>query len=253
MNVFFATRSFLSAAAFILPLATSAHAAESVPLRFAELELTDGRQLTDVVVKSYDAKSEKLFVLAGKTALSLPIALFPPPLNEQLKAAPASRGAVSTVPGAARAPTSAQESEPVAVPSTPAPANPVAIEAPPPVPNPPAQRPVLRPKRSSDSAEPSEPSPTRHQFVVRSKATRYYRYEHQIGSNSISITSLEFDLTPPRPVPGYPGRYQTDGKAFLEYYDSKGRSVQRATSTFEMITEAKPGEEIKVIDFVRKS
>ena len=42
-------------------------------------------------------------------------------------------------------------------------------------------------------------------------------------------------------------------QAFLEYFDSKGRSYQRATSTFEVLTEQKPGEEIKVIDFSRKS
>lgn len=45
----------------------------------------------------------------------------------------------------------------------------------------------------------------------------------------------------------------TEGKAFIEYFDRKSRSYQRTTSTFEILTEQKPGEEIKVVDFTRRS
>jgi hypothetical protein len=117
----------------------------------------------------------------------------------------------------------------------------------------PTPRTTPRSRRRSESGEPAGASPTQHQFVARTRANRYYRYEHQIGSNSISVTALEFDLGTTLPVPGWPGRCRTEGKAFIEYFDSKGRSYQRTTSTFEILTEQKPGEEIKVVDFTRRS
>jgi hypothetical protein len=234
------------------------NSAEAVPLKFNQIDLTDGRQLKNVVVKSYDARTERLLIVADKTALTIPIALLPPPFNEKLKAAPAAGGSVSTAlslprPPVASTPAPAEaEATAVAVPTTPAPEVNVPGETPAPVPQP-APRTNPRPRRGSDSGEPAAASPTQHQFVARSRANRYYRYEHQVGSNSISITSLEFDLGTTQPVPGWPGRCRTEGKAFIEYFDSKGRSYQRTTSTFEILTEQKPGEEIKVVDFTRKS
>lgn len=224
--------------------------AETVPLKFNQIDLTDGRQLKNVVVKSYDARTERLLIVADKTAMTIPIALLPPPFNEKLKAAPATGGSVSTALSLPRP--AAAEATAVAVPATPAPEVNVAAETPAPVPQP-APRTNPRPRRGSESGEPAGASPTQHQFVARSRANRYYRYEHQVGSNSISITSLEFDLGITLPVPGWPGRCRTEGKAFIEYFDSKGRSYQRTTSTFEILTEQKPGEEIKVVDFTRRS
>jgi hypothetical protein len=235
---------------------SESRSAESIPLRFNQIDLTDGRQLKNVVVRSYDAKTERLLVVADKTAMTIPIALIPPPFNEKLKAAPATGASVSTAlvlprPANARSSTEPDESA-VAVPTTPAPEV-VAISETPPTPPASAPRPRPQLRRNGETGEPVEASPTRHQFVARTRANRYYRYEHQVGSNSISVTALEFDLGTTTPVPGYPGRCRTEGKAFIEYFDSKGRSYQRTTSTFEVLTEQKPGEEIKVIDFSRKS
>ena len=234
------------------------HSAETVPLKFNQIDLTDGRQLKNVVVKSYDARTERLLIVADKTAMTIPIALLPPPFNEKLKAAPATGGSVSTALSLPRPPVSSAvapaeaEATAVAVPATPAPEVNVPSETPAPVPQP-APRTNPRPRRGTESGEPAGASPTQHQFVARTRANRYYRYEHQVGSNSISITSLEFDLGTTLPVPGWTGRCRTEGKAFIEYFDSKGRSYQRTTSTFEILTEQKPGEEIKVVEFTRRS
>ncbi len=230
--------------------------AESIPLRFNQIDLTDGRQLKNVVVRSYDAKTERLLIVADKTAMTIPIVLIPPPFNEKLKAAPATGASVSTALALPRPVPPSSPTEPdrstVAVPTSPAPeiiAGPEASQPP----SAPAPRSRPQPRRNVETGEPVEASPTQHQFVARTRANRYYRYEHQVGSNSISVTALEFDLGTTTPVPGYAGRCRTEGKAFIEYFDSKGRSYQRTTSTFEVLTEQKPGEEIKVIDFSRKS
>jgi hypothetical protein len=244
--------------AIVTSVPGNGYAAQNVPLRFTQIDLSDGRQLKNVVVKSYDAKTERLLIVADKTAMTIPIALLPPPFNEKLKAAPATGGSVSTALSLPRAPAPVppvvgeSPATAVAVPATPAPEVNIAPEPTPPAPRP-TPRVNPRPRRGPDSSEPTEASPTQHQFVARTRANRYYRYEHQVGSNSISVTALEFDLGTTLPVPGWPGRCRTEGKAFIEYFDSKGRSFQRTTSTFEVLTEQKPGEEIKVVDFTRKS
>src|SRR3954466_5433605 len=61
-------------------------------LQFPQLALSDGRKLKNVVVKSYDAKSEKLLVIADGKAMTLPVALLPAPLNETLKHEPGGGG-----------------------------------------------------------------------------------------------------------------------------------------------------------------
>ena len=224
-----------------------AQPADTVPLRFTRLDLTDGRKLKNVVVKSYDAKSEKLLIIADGRAMTIPIASLPPPFNQQLKAAPGSGESVSMIPGRPATPlprvaasAADQYYFEAAVPARQQ-ANTIARATPP------AQRP-----------SPSDPmlaaaSLAQHQAAARARAEKYFRYEFQMGSNSISVTALEFELGVPSPVPGWSGRCRTDGKAFVEYFDSKGRSFQRTTSTFEIITEQPPNEPLKVIDFSRKS
>jgi len=66
---------FLSAALSGTPVADAAEADGEVPLSFTRLELTDGRKLRNVVVKSYDAKSEKPtpFVALVRIGHNLPL------------------------------------------------------------------------------------------------------------------------------------------------------------------------------------
>ena len=68
---------------------------------------------------------------------------------------------------------------------------------------------------------------------------------------SVSITALDIDADQPEAIMGWPGRYRTKGKAYLEFYDSRGNSFSRTTSSFEVITEQKPGQMPKVVDFTR--
>jgi hypothetical protein len=217
------------------------HAAD-VPLNFARLDLLDGRKLKNVVVKSYDLKSERLLVIADGKAMMIPIASVPPPFNQQLKSAPASGASVSTISPAPRPIISAADQYHMEVTARVPQQAPVRVAPP---------RRAERP-RSGDPML-ADATLAQHQAAAHGRAQRYFRYEFQIGSNSISVTSLDFEVGVPAAVPGWTGRYCTNGKAFIEYFDSKGRSYQRTTSTFEITTEQKPGEALTVIDFSRKS
>ena len=216
---------------------------DEVPLKFDRLDLSDGRKLKNVVVKSYDAKSARLLIIADGKAMMIPIASVPSPFREKLKEAPPSGGSVSTSGPAARVLVTAADQYGMTR----------VVPAPPP-------RRVNQPYRPSPPARPvpvdsllAESSLAEHQTAARARAYRHYRYEYQAGSNSISVTTLDFEFGVPQPVPGWTGRCCTEGKAFLEFYDSKGRSYQRATSTFEVVTEQKPNEGLKVVDFSRKT
>jgi len=91
-----------------------------------------------------------------------------------------------------------------------------------------------------------------HKEAAEARARRYFRYEFRAGSSSIAVTSLHIETTQPEAVDGWPGRYRTLGHAFLEFYDSKGGAFSRSTFSFEVLTEQKPGEELKVVDFSPK-
>jgi hypothetical protein len=228
---------------FTLALAAAGPTEADVPLKFSRLDLTDGRKLKDVVVKSYDAKTEKLLVIADGKAMTIPIGVVPAPFNQQLKGAPASGGSVSTFGAPSSTLVSASDQYRMDVPAT---VRPMATV--PPQSAPPRARPA------PDPAAVEAARLKRHQSVARTRAERYYRYEHPLGSSSIKVMAIEFELSVPKAVPGYTGRVETQGKVYLDYIDTVGGgSVQRATAMFEIMTEETPADGINVIDFRRKS
>jgi hypothetical protein len=234
--------AFFSLSAFSAVFA--ADSGEDVPLSFTRLDLTDGRKLKNVVVKSYDAPSQKLLLVTDGKAMTIPIALVPPPFNQQLKAAPASGSSVTTV--AVRTPVVAaadqyQLSTPVPVRRSPSPQRLIPTPAPQPTPAT-ANHPLLAPANMSA-----------HEYVARARAEQYYRYEFRLGSSSTARFDLEIELGVPKPVVGRDGRFSTEGKAFILYYDPASRTPQRINSTFEVTTEQPSGEALKAIDFTRKS
>ena len=92
-----------------------------------------------------------------------------------------------------------------------------------------------------------------HQQVARVRARRYFEFELQGVPDTERIDRLDLEVGLPAPVAGWVGRYRTEGKVFVEYLDWRSLRSRRLTSTFEVTTEQKPGEEIKVVDFTRKS
>jgi hypothetical protein len=199
-------------------------AADDGSLRFEQLELTDGRTLRDVVVKAYDAGAEKLLLVASGAAVELPIGLIRQPYRDWLKSdAPPGGRASSVVSGPlSPGPTAAPRPAPAANPAD-------ADEA--------AEKVVL----------------DRHKQAAVKRATMFFRYEFKVGSDASRVTALSFETDEPTAVDGWPGRYRTQGTAYVEYFDSKGWTYGRTTHDFEVITEKKPKEALKVVDFSRKS
>lgn len=199
---------------------------------FARLDLIDGRTLRDVTVRSYDPATGRVLLLAGRTAMSLPLALIPAPFDQQVKAAVPEAGSNLTT---------------VAV-RTPAPAiasgEDAATVAPPPEPRV-VRVTALAPSGAGDAAR------VRHREAAVKRAERYFTYEHQAGSSALSVYDRDVEVERTEAIEGWPGRYRTRGRAYIQYYDSRGRSFSRTTSRFEVITEQKPGEDIEVVDFTR--
>jgi hypothetical protein len=178
-----------------------------------------------VVVKSYDAATGKLLLVADGKAMLVPADLIPPPLAARLKAGVPAAGST----------TAFVTSQPVA-PSA--------------VPEKPASAPTVQ-MIDTPSATGSDQMLASHKGAAEERAQRYYRYEFKAGSDAISVTALDIETEQPEAIMGWPDRFRTKGKAYLEFYDSKGGSFSRTTSSFEIITEQKPGQLPKVVDFTR--
>jgi hypothetical protein len=199
-----------------------------VALKYDELVLVDGSQLKKVTIKSYDAKSEKLLMIANGKAMSLPIAQVPAPLAEQLKAgAPQAGASLSTAPAPVPGPVRLTPHPFENLPRT----QPVA--------------PVTQPVQAE--------STDAHKAAALSRARNYYRSEFALGSDAARVTASNFEVEEPVAVSGWTGRYRTEGKVFLEWFDSKGWSYKRGTSTFEVLTEKSTGSTPKVVSFTVKS
>jgi hypothetical protein len=210
----------IPAVGFFVLAAVLARAGE-LPLQFTRLDLLDGRILRHVVIKSYDASSGKLLLVADGKAMLVPVSLIPPPFGERLKADAPQSGSTTAVVATQSASKATAEAGPRAPAAAAANADPDSVFA-------------------------------RHKEAAQTRAQRYFRYEFRAGSDAISVTALDLEMDQPEAVEGWPGRYRIKGKAFMEFYDSKGGSFSRNTSSFEVITEQKPGQPVKVVDFTPK-
>ncbi len=202
------------------------------------LRLLDGRTLENVIIRSYDVQTSKVLIVTEGKALLIPITLIPPPYADKIKADNARAGADLV------------QTTPVPAPTAPAAPTPEYDTGYPPSPAP--APPAPRPAPVAPATEPADPRKA-HQEVARAHALRYFKYEYRTGSNAITVTDSDILVDETEPVPGWLNRYRTTGKIYLEIYDSVGGgSFSRRTSKFEILTEQKPGEDIKVIDFTRK-
>lgn len=214
-------------------LLTAALAFGNVPAApVGRITLLDGRVLKNVVIRTYDASSSKVLLIADGKAMLIPIGIMPPPYADSVREASAKPSAdlvqTTPVPPPSEAvPFPAPATETVIVKPTPAPV-------------------VVTPVATVDPVE-------AHMNAATAHVRRYYKFEYRTGSNAISVTDSDIAVEETEPVEGWTNRYRTTGKVYLEVYDSIGNgSFRRTTGKFEVITEQKPGEQIKVIDFTRK-
>lgn len=196
------------------------------------ITLLNGRVLKNVVIRSYDAQSSKVLLLSEGRALLIPVSLLPPPYAEQARKHTGDTAAdlVQTTPVPAAPETDTSSPPPAApAPSTPAPSEP--------------------PSTVAVSADPVKD----HEAVAAAHVRRYYKFVHRSGANSSTVTETDLEIDDTEAVTGWTNRYRTTGKVYLEIYDSiGGGSFRRGSGKFEVLTEQKPGERIKVIDFTRK-
>lgn len=256
-------QSLRLALVFVFGAIAALAARDDVPLEFTRLDLKDGRKLKNVVVKSYDAASGKVLLIANKKAFTVSIDLIPLPFAEQLKVgAPAAGASVATIaapPVATRqkiGSTADQYSGERGIPGSARTVPTVRIERPTRMTHPPAPTtPSFPAALPAASAEMARQEAEAHREVALGRAENYYRFEHRAGSDNIKVTVLSIDALDPKAVEGWKGRYRTEGKVFLEFYDSiHGGSFQRATSTFEVMTQRKADESKPVVEsFTRKS
>jgi hypothetical protein len=209
----------------------AAGAADPAPTKFARIDLLDGRTLKNVQLVSYDAAAAKVLLIADHKAMDVPLALFPQPFANRFKHDLPEAGASASIvpPGPAPAPANQPLVRPapaMTVPPAPAPAN--------------------------GGGAAADPALAAHKQAAAARAARYYEFEYPAGSGAIKVTALQIETDQPEPVAGWPGRYRTQGRAFLEFYDSAGRSFSRTTSRFEVLTEQPAGKPLTVVQFLVK-
>jgi hypothetical protein len=161
----------------LLVLVRVAAAGVDHPLAYEKLDLTDGRELTDVVIKNYDPSSDKVLLMAKRTAMKLPLDLFPTDLRDRIKQAAPKPGDSTTT----------------------------TASLPPP---PPRERPTRPPAEVSSPAV--RFNAAAHKQVALSRAQNYYRYEYPAGSGAVRITAVNFEVDDPEEVPGWSGRYRIE-------------------------------------------
>lgn len=204
--------------------------AESTLTPVGRLRLLDGRTLENVVIRSYDAQASKVLVIANGKAMLIPINLVPPPYADKVIAD-------STRP-------SADLVQTTPLPNTTTPREKVPTTTP---------KKQTEPTTVSTAAINPYDAREAHRAVAKAHALRYFQYEYRTGSNAITVTAADIFIDETEAVPGW-NQYRTTGKAYVEFYDSVGGgSFSRRSRKFEVLTEQKPGEEIKVIDFSRKT
>ncbi len=259
---------------------SAAPVATESPVEFTRLDLADGRRLKNVVVKTYNASTDTVLVVADGRAMTIPLKLVPATFQAQLKGAPVSGQNMTIIATPKVIPPSAPAGPMVTFSVAPAstqysgsrpqtlvqdPNQPghwydpryvrqvaVPTRLAPPARSPTPQ-PAVDPLEAQRAVAQAQRSLQQHQSIALKHVDYYYRYEHRLGSNNISVSRIDFENDQPQPVTGWAGRYRTEGKVFIEFYDSKGGSQQRTTGTFEVLTEEKPDGQIKVEQFIRKS
>lgn len=86
----------------------------------------------------------------------------------------------------------------------------------------------------------------RHKATVEERMTDYFQYEYTVGPNSGKVASAKASVIEILPVQGWPHRFRSTGKAYVEIYDARRRTSNRISVKFEVETEEKSGGAIKV-------
>lgn len=224
--------------AFGLMLASAWAGAARAPVTLPELELGGGRHLKKVEVRSYDAIADRFTLVEGRNVMVVASVEIPSSLREKLKGqVPRKDSAVAPAP----------KSEPGA--AAPEAKTPSAGAAP------------AKPAKAVEPAStPAAPTPgagktdqekiLEYQELILARCKKYYEEEYPRGSATTAVKPVEFHLDTVERVAGWSGRYRWQGRVMVEI--AEGNAGRRETDHYEVVTEEKPGEAPRVIDYFRK-
>lgn len=197
---------------------------EELSLQFSRIDLSDGRTLKNVAIKTFDPSTNRVLLVADGKASMVPLSAFPAPVDKQISSTAPRSGSstmVAPVPPAPKAP--------------------------------PAPQYVPTPSTDNADAAKLQREVYKHAETARAKANRYFRYQYNVGSGAVRVRSVDIDATDPEPISGWSGRFRTQGRANIEFFDSRGWSYSRATATYEVLTETKADGQVIASDLTVKS
>ena len=84
----------------------------------------------------------------------------------------------------------------------------------------------------------------RHKATVEERMTDYFQYEYTVSPGK--VTSAKATVIEILPVQGWPHRFRSTGKAYVETFDARRRTSSRISVKFEVETEEKSSGAIKV-------
>jgi hypothetical protein len=211
-----------------LLLVTSAfapvHADDMVPLdlRFARINLANGRILENAALTGFNRDSDLIYVMEDRKLRPYPAALFPGFVTEQISVS------LAEYPD-----TSNRDAAP---------------------PAPPAQPPV-RENTERDPIGSPEDNAGREAAIedavtakAQTAALRHFRFNQRTGSGYTTMTNGEVDLDRPSPVRGWPHRYRVEGIVYFSFYDSVGETFQNRRRGVEVIVEAPSPRDVEVLE-----
>ncbi len=218
----FALTLSLLGATLLLPV----HAVDMVPLdlRFARVNLANGRILENAALTGFNRESELIYVMEDRKLKPYPAALFPgfvrDEIDSRLAEYPDTSDRAAREEGLER--DTAEEVNPQSTPQ--------------PIGSPEANAATRAAIAEAVSAK------------AERAALRHFRYSSRNGSGYSTMTNGEVELDEPAAIPGWPDRYRVEGIAYFSIYDSVGESFQNRRRGVEIIVEAKSPRNVKVLD-----
>ncbi|MCF3648931.1 hypothetical protein [Synoicihabitans lomoniglobus] len=207
--------------ALILLVSTVMASADMVPigLRYVRITLSNGRVLKNANINGFNRDANLVYVLEDHRLRPYPVSLFPEAITDAI----ASRAAEY-------------------------PRNPERKRPPAPAP----KAPVAAPDKYDTSASAVASRQAALEAAIAEKADaaarRHLRYSIKIGSGYATVTDVDLELSAPKPVPGWSGRYRVTGSGYYSYYESVGSAFRRRTRGIEITLDASNPEQIEILD-----
>lgn len=191
-------------------------------LRFARINLANGRILNDAALTGFNRDSDLIYVMEDRKLKPYPAALFPGFVTDQINVRLAEYPDTSSTAKVPAAPATKS--------STPAK---------------PEGDPIGSPE---DNAARDAAIADAVAAKAQTAALRHFRYNQSTGSGYATMTNGEADLDQPTPVRGWPHRYRVEGIVYFSFYDSVGETFQNRRRGIEVIVEAPSPRDVKVLE-----